>query len=53
MARAGAKPLPTSRFDRYRLQRKLLVTLRRNIHQNAFGRLVKRVRMACDVLLRG
>jgi len=52
-ARAGAKPLPAPRFDRYRLQRKLLVTLRRNIHHNAFGRLVKQVRMACDVLLRG
>jgi len=32
-ARAGAKPLPPPAFDRYRLQRKLLVTLRRNIHQ--------------------
>jgi hypothetical protein len=53
VARAGTKPLPAPRFDRYRLQRKLLVALRRNIHQNAFGRLVKQVRMACDVLLRG
>ncbi len=52
-ARAGGKPLPPPAFDRYRLQRKLLVTLRRNIHQNAFGRLVKQVRMVCDVLLRG
>ncbi len=52
-ARAGAKPLPAAPVDRYRLQRKLLVTLRRNIHQNAFGRLVKQVRMVCDVLLRG
>ncbi len=53
-ARAGAPPPPAPpRFDRYRLQRKLLVTLRRNIHQNAFGRMVKQVRLVCDVLLRG
>lgn len=53
-ARAGAKPPPAPPFfDRYRLQRKALVMLRRDIQHNAFGRLVKRVRMACDVLLRG
>jgi hypothetical protein len=40
------------RLSRYALERKLLVVLRRNIHQNAFGRLVRRVRFACDVLLR-
>jgi len=40
-------------FDRFRLQRKLLVRLRRNIHRNAFGHLVRRTRMLCDVLLRG
>jgi len=39
-------------LDRYRLERRLLVRLRRNIHHNAFGRVVKRVRTACDVLLR-
>lgn len=39
-------------LTRYRLERKLLVRLRRNIHQNAFGRLLRRVRRVCDVLLR-
>ena len=39
--------------DRYRLQRKALVVLRRNIQTNALGRVVKRVRLVCDVLLRG
>ena len=39
-------------ISRYRLERKLLVRLRRNIHQNALGRLVRRVRRVCDVLLR-
>jgi hypothetical protein len=53
-ARAGATPPPAPPFfDRYRLQRKALVMLRRNIRQNAFGRVVTRVRMVCDVLLRG
>ena len=39
-------------FDRFQLQRKLLLRLRRNIHHNAFGRIVKKIRFACDVLLR-
>lgn len=48
----AAPPRPTPALTRYRLERKLLVQLRRNIHQNAFGRLVRRVRRVCDVLLR-
>jgi hypothetical protein len=36
----------------FRIERILLRRLRRNIHHNAFGRLVKKVRFACDVLLR-
>jgi hypothetical protein len=53
-ARVGAKPPPAPPlFDRYRVQRKVLVTLRRNIEHNAFGRVVRRVRLVCDVLLRG
>jgi hypothetical protein len=40
------------RLTRYALERRLLVALRRNIHHNAFGRLVRRVRGLCDVLLR-
>jgi hypothetical protein len=50
-AGTGAKPRRT-RLTRYALQRKLLVLLRRNIHQNALGRLLKRLRFALDVLLR-
>jgi hypothetical protein len=42
----------TAPLTRYRLERKVLVRLRRNIHQNAFGRLVRRIRRVCDVLLR-
>jgi hypothetical protein len=51
--RAGRQLERPALFDRFRLQRKLLVLLRRNIQHNAFGRLVRRVRMLCDVLLRG
>jgi hypothetical protein len=39
-------------LSRYGFERKLLVLLRRNIHHNALGRLVRRVRSLCDVLLR-
>lgn len=49
---AAARPRSGMRWDRYALERRLLVRLRRNIHHNAFGRLVRRVRFACDVLLR-
>ena len=41
-----------AKLDRYALERRLLVRLRRNIHRNRFGRLVSRVRNVCDVLLR-
>ncbi len=43
---------PRRAWNRYALQRRLLVQLRKNIHRNAFGRLVRRVRTVCDVLLR-
>jgi len=50
---AGLTVEAPSPWGRFRLERKLLVILRRNIHRNAFGRLVRHVRMLCDVLLRG
>ena len=48
----GARVVRTRPLTRYALERRLLLRLRRNIHRNAFGRLVKRLRWACDVLLR-
>jgi hypothetical protein len=48
----GGRPRRRAGFGRYALERRLLVLLRRNIHRNAFGRLVRRIRTACDVLLR-
>ena len=47
----GRKP-PRTPLTRYTLQRKVLVALRRNIHQNTLGRLLKRLRFALDVILR-
>lgn len=51
---AKGAPVPVKRDApmRYRLERKVLVALRRNIHQNALGRVLKRVRFALDVVLR-
>jgi len=43
---------PRPRASRHALERRLLVAVRRNIHHNALGRLVRRVRDTCDVLLR-
>jgi hypothetical protein len=51
---AHGAPVPIDRTGplRYRLERKLLVALRRNIHHNALGRILKRLRFALDVVLR-
>ncbi|MFP6564399.1 MAG: sulfotransferase [Myxococcota bacterium] len=50
---AGARGRSRRRpLSRHSLERKLLVGLRRNIQKNAFGRLIRRIRSACDVLLR-
>ncbi len=47
-----ARPAPWLPRSRHALERRVLVALRRNIQHNAFGRLVRRVRFFCDVLLR-
>ena len=39
-------------LTRYRLERMVVTRLRKNIHHNALGRLVGKVRWACDLLLR-
>lgn len=51
---AKGAPVPVKEQGplRYRLERRALVALRRNIHQNALGRVLKRARFALDVLLR-
>jgi hypothetical protein len=52
LKKAGEKR-KRDRWKRYKLQRRVLIWLRRNIHRNAFGRLVRKIRFLCDVLLRG
>jgi sulfotransferase family protein len=51
-ARGAPVPVKPGAPLRYALERRLLVALRRNIHQNALGRVLKRARFALDVLLR-
>ena len=51
-ARGAPVPIKSGAPMRYALERKLLVALRRNIHQNALGRVLKRMRFALDVVLR-
>ncbi|MBN2053735.1 sulfotransferase, partial [bacterium] len=43
---------PKQKKNKHYYERKLLLLMRRNIHRNAFGRLVKKIRFTCDVLLR-
>ena len=54
LEKARGAPVPVKRDapTSYALQRKVLVALRRNIHTNALGRVLKRLRFALDVLLR-
>jgi hypothetical protein len=51
-ARGAAAPVKRKVPLRYALERRMLVRLRRNIHENALGRLLKRMRFALDVVLR-
>lgn len=49
----GKSAIPTKKpFNTYRFKRQVLISLRKNIHHNALGSAVKKVRYFCDVLLR-
>jgi sulfotransferase family protein len=54
-ARNGGRLLRSAPFlDRFRLERKLLVIMRRNVQRHPLlNRMVRQVRILCDVLLRG
>jgi len=39
-------------FSSYRLKRQIMLALKRDIHENQFGKVVRKVRYYCDVLLR-
>ena len=51
-AKGAPVPVRAKAPLRHTLERKLLVALRRNIHQNALGRQLRRLRFALDVVLR-
>jgi len=48
----GGAPRKKPRLTRYSLERRIVTRLRKNIHHNALGRLIGKLRRACDVLLR-
>ena len=52
-ADASAYQKRKKEWSRYRLTRRFLVWLRKDIHNKSLGKLVKKIRFFCDVLLRG
>ena len=48
----GAVEAPRPVLNAYTLQRKVMLALRKDIHERPHGALVKRLRYYCDVLLR-
>jgi hypothetical protein len=48
----GGAPAPRPAMSAYTLQRKVMLALKKDIHQRPHGALLKRVRYYCDVLLR-
>jgi hypothetical protein len=49
---AGGTEAPKPAVNAYTLQRRVLLALREDIHKRPHGKLVKRIRYYCDVLLR-
>ena len=48
----GAAPPPQRVLNAYTMQRKVMLALKKDIHERAHGKLIKKVRYYCDVLLR-
>jgi hypothetical protein len=49
---AGGAPPPKPVLNSYTIQRKVMLALKKDIHERPHGKLVKRLRYYCDVLLR-
>ena len=49
---AGAAPAPKPVRNSYTFQRRVMLALKKDIHRRPHGKLVKRVKYYCDVLLR-
>ena len=52
VAAAGGAPPPKPPRNNYTLQRRIMLALKKDIHSRPHGKLVKRVKYYCDVLLR-
>ena len=52
MGDAKGDATPRATLNTYRVKKQVLHVLRRNIHENALGKVIKKVRYYCDVLLR-
>ena len=52
LEQAGGSAPPKRIVNRYTLQRRVFLALRKNIHQRPHGALLRRVQYYCDVLLR-
>lgn len=52
MRQAGAKPPPKRVLNRHTLQRRIFLALRKDIDKRPHGRIIRRAKYYCDVLLR-
>jgi hypothetical protein len=52
MGEAAGSATERNSINAYRVKKQVLHVLRRNIHENTLGRVIKKVRYYCDVLLR-
>lgn len=52
LSTAGGEAPPKRVLNAYTLQRRVMLALKRDIHDRPHGRLLKRIRYYCDVLLR-
>jgi hypothetical protein len=52
LEQAGGGPAPKPPRNRYTVQRRVLLALRKDIHDRPHGKFVKKLRYYCDVLLR-
>ncbi|GAB4202911.1 MAG: hypothetical protein OHK0013_16610 [Sandaracinaceae bacterium] len=52
LERVGGTPPPKPVLNGYTIQRKVMLALKKDIHERPHGKLVKRLRYYCDVLLR-
>ncbi len=52
LERAGTGKIPKTVWNSYTVQRRVMLALKKDIHQRPHGKLLKRLKYYCDVLLR-